>query len=227
MATKKKEPKPMTYFGMLLRWNITFKKLSNEDAGRIIKAAYTYVLENIETDFSDNAVLEVLWSDVAAWLNTSCEKFEKQRKDASIAGSISAENRKRLKEENDKLKKELEKQHSLTPVNECQENQSNPNQSNPNQNKAKSLSLSSSSSSTEKQYPFDVDLRNLKEYFKNHIAPIRHPEEYNKLGELLSAYGFTFVKQCIDIGKQKGANSVAYVEKICVSEARREHGLSD
>lgn len=50
---------------LLKRWrNIICNELTDEEAGRLLLAAYDYVGNGVEPDFEDNRALKVFWEDV-------------------------------------------------------------------------------------------------------------------------------------------------------------------
>lgn len=91
MANKKKSPQII----MLDRWKDNFQKLTDEEAGKIIKAIYAYWHEGEMPKFKDR-LLEFFWDDILTWLDDSRENYKNECE----------KNRQRIQDYWDKVKKE-------------------------------------------------------------------------------------------------------------------------
>ena len=72
---------------LLERFSVGFSMITDEQAGRIIKAVYSYRFENKEPDFKNDVILKFFWLDIKNWLDESqtayMEKCEKNRENIS------------------------------------------------------------------------------------------------------------------------------------------------
>lgn len=91
MANKKKSPQII----MLDRWKDNFKKLTDEEAGKIIKAIYAYWHEGEMPKFEDR-LMSFFWDDILIWLDDSRENYKNECE----------KNRRRIQDYWDKVKKE-------------------------------------------------------------------------------------------------------------------------
>lgn len=101
MSEEKKKPKGML---LLLRWQKNFNALSDESAGRMVKAMFEYETNNSNIVFND-AVLDFFWNEVRDWLDASRQHWKDVVEKRSEAGRISAA-----------VKKSNKRQHMLASV---------------------------------------------------------------------------------------------------------------
>lgn len=101
MSEEKKKPKGML---LLLRWQKNFNALSDESAGRMVKAMFEYETNNSNIVFND-AVLDFFWNEVRDWLDANRQHWKDVVEKRSEAGRISAA-----------VKKTNKRQHMLTSV---------------------------------------------------------------------------------------------------------------
>ena len=99
MAKVKENEYERVYFSLLSRFGKGIKKLTDEDAGRLLKAIYDFELDEQEPDFDEDTetLLAYVWSDVRDWLEDNKKYYRTKCENASIAGKISAEKRKQSK----------------------------------------------------------------------------------------------------------------------------------
>ena len=81
-------------FYFLLEWADTFKLLTEEQCGRLIKAMIAYEKDGIEPDFSDD-ILRFAWlSNIKPKMDELNEHYQAKVRQTSEAGKASAEKRK-------------------------------------------------------------------------------------------------------------------------------------
>ena len=133
MAKAKKENDyERVYFSLLSRFEKGIKKITDEEAGRLLKAIYGFEIDEQEPDFDEDTeiLLAYVWSDVRDWLENNKKYYRTKCENASIAGKISAEKRKQSKAS--------KQEESATVVNGRQRSSTNINKNkNPNKNKNK------------------------------------------------------------------------------------------
>lgn len=132
MAKAKENDYERVYFSLLSRFEKGIKKLTDEEAGRLLKAIYGFEIDEQEPDFDEDTeiLLAYVWSDVRDWLENNKKYYRTKCENASIAGKISAEKRKQSKAS--------KQEESATVVNGRQRSSTNINKNkNPNKNKNK------------------------------------------------------------------------------------------
>lgn len=72
--------------------------LTNEEAGRFIKACCAFAFDGIEPDFSDDSRMAFAWQIVSAQITTSIEIGIKNAERGRRGGRASGESRKKTKE---------------------------------------------------------------------------------------------------------------------------------
>ena len=85
----------MTEAGYFLFWRSTYNlmlELTEEDRMRLLLAMCAYVFDDVEPDFSDNVLLRVGWTQVAAGLDAERKRREKKPSKKKEAKSEKAEN---------------------------------------------------------------------------------------------------------------------------------------
>lgn len=92
--TKKSLP---VFLPVLIRWKQVIDKLTDCEAGMLLKAMYNYRIEGKTPDFSENDRLDIIWCDVAFWLNSAAEKYELKVEKARAAARKSVEARNKSK----------------------------------------------------------------------------------------------------------------------------------
>jgi hypothetical protein len=132
MAKAKENDYERVYFSLLSRFEKGIKKLTDEEAGRLLKAIYGFELDEQEPDFDEETetLLAYLWYDIHEWLENNKKYYRKKCEMASLAGKLSAEKRKQAKAS--------KQEESATVVNGRQRSSTNINKNkNPNKNKNK------------------------------------------------------------------------------------------
>lgn len=130
MAKAKENDYERVYFSLLSRFEKGIKKLTDDEAGRLLKAIYGFEIDEQEPDFDEDTetLLAYVWSDVRDWLENNKKYYRTKCENASIAGKISAEKRKQSKAS--------KQEESATVVNGRQRSSTNIN-TNKNKNKNK------------------------------------------------------------------------------------------
>lgn len=72
-------------------WKNIFDELPDEDAGKLIKHIFSYV--NDEKPQSDSVLIKAVFANIKATLKRDLDRWEKQLKQRSEAGKLSAEKR--------------------------------------------------------------------------------------------------------------------------------------
>lgn len=128
MAKVKENDYERVYFSLLSRFEKGIKKLTDEEAGRLLKAIYGFEIDKQEPDFDEETetLLAYVWCDVREWLERNKKFYKNKCVQSSIAGKISAEKRRQAKAS--------KQEESATVVNGRQRSSTNRNQ-NQNQNK--------------------------------------------------------------------------------------------
>ena len=142
MAKVKENEYERVYFSLLSRFGKGIKKLTDEDAGRLLKAIYDFELDEQEPDFDEETetLLAYLWYDIHEWLENNKKYYRKKCEMASLAGKLSAEKR--------KLSKASKQEESATVVNGRQRSSTNINI---NKNKNKNKNKNQNEKETEKE----------------------------------------------------------------------------
>lgn len=130
MAKAKENDYERVYFSLLSRFEKGIKKLTDDEAGRLLKAIYGFEIDEQEPNFDEDTetLLAYVWSDVRDWLENNKKYYRTKCENASIAGKISAEKRKQSKAS--------KQEESATVVNGRQRSSTNIN-TNTNKNKNK------------------------------------------------------------------------------------------
>ena len=134
MAKAKENDYERLYFSLLSRFEKGIKKLTDEEAGRLLKAIYGFEIDEQEPNFDEDTetLLAYVWSDVRDWLEDNKKYYRTKCENASIAGKISAEKRKQSKAS--------KQEESATVVNGRQRSSTNIN-TNKNKNKNKNKKI--------------------------------------------------------------------------------------
>ena len=142
MARVKENDYERVYFSLLSRFGKGIKKLTDEEAGRLLKAIYGFELDEQEPDFDEETetLLAYLWYDIHEWLENNKKYYRKKCEMASLAGKLSAEKRKQAKAS--------KQEESATVVNGRQRSSTNINT---NKNKNKNKNKNPNEKETEKE----------------------------------------------------------------------------
>ena len=142
MAKAKENDYERLYFSLLSRFEKGIKKLTDEEAGRLLKAIYGFEIDEQEPNFDEDTetLLAYVWSDVRDWLEDNKKYYRTKCENASIAGKISAEKRKQSKAS--------KQEESATVVNGRQRSSTNINT---NKNKNKNKNKNPNEKETEKE----------------------------------------------------------------------------
>ena len=142
MAKVKENDYERVYFSLLSRFGKGIKKLTDEEAGRLLKAIYGFELDEQEPDFDEETetLLAYLWYDIHEWLENNKKYYRKKCEMASLAGKLSAEKRKQSKAS--------KQEESATVVNGRQRSSTNINT---NKNKNKNKNKNPNEKETEKE----------------------------------------------------------------------------
>lgn len=223
MANKKKSPQII----MLDRWKDNFKKLTDEEAGKIIKAIYAYWHEGEMPKFEDR-LMSFFWDDILIWLDDSRENYKNECE----------KNRRRIQDYWDKVKKE-----KTIPPNTTEYETIPPNTTEYlDKDKDKDKPKDKDNDKDKTDIDVDVDggdpsniqttsymdisdffTRNPKakkvlNRFRLKIGNFRSPEEYEQLKQIIIDYDETdYIMYCIDFMQNEGGRSVKYLEMICES----------
>lgn len=193
---------------LLDRWRSSFEMLSDAQAGQIIKAMFKYIQDGEIPEFTD-MLLCFFWQDIKIWLDETQEHYKKVIAAKSKAGQASGISRKNKTEhsgtkgtyvDKDKDKdKEIEKE------------------------KDKDIDIDVDIEQKNKSISFleNPEFKKAKEYFKEKIGPLRNVDEFARLNDLINDFGYDVVMVCIDIAKEKGAQTIQYLETVCQSNARK------
>ena len=145
MAKAKENDYERVYFSLLSRFEKGIKKLTDEEAGRLLKAIYGFEIDEQEPDFDEDTeiLLAYVWSDVRDWLENNKKYYRTKCENASIAGKISAEKRKQSKAS--------KQEESATVVNGRQRSSTNINKNkNPNEKETEKEKVSDENRISEK-----------------------------------------------------------------------------
>lgn len=146
MAKVKEKDSERVYFSLLTRFGKGIKKLTDDEAGRLLKAIYDFELEEQEPDFDEEeeTLLSYLWSDIHEWLENNKRYYRKKCEMASLAGKLSAKKR--------KLSKTSDSAGSATVVNGRQRSSTIENtNTNKNINKNKNINTNPNEKEREKE----------------------------------------------------------------------------
>ena len=209
MANKKKSPQII----MLDRWKDNFKKLTDEEAGKIIKAIYAYWHEGEMPKFEDR-LMSFFWDDILIWLDDSRENYKNECE----------KNRRRIQDYWDKVKKE-----KAIPPNTTEYLDKDKDKDKPKDKDKDKTGIDvdggdpSNIQTTSYMDISDFFTRNPKakkvlNRFRLKIGNFRSPEEYEQLKQIIIAYDETdYILYCIDFMQNEGGRSVKYLEMICES----------
>lgn len=182
---------------LLDRWGVIFAELTDEQAGKILKAMYQYKHKEQVPQFKDNE-LRLFWLDVKQWIDESNEHYKSVIEKRSKAGRVSSENRK--SKQNEQV---------LTSVDNA-----NPN---PNPNAKPNANVKDNDIDHDHD-PTGSNFEKIKRYFENNIGDLRSANELRELKDLSRQYFADYIISCIDFMKYKKGRSVEYLKNVCDSQ---------
>ena len=89
------------FLPILIRWKPVIDKLTDCEAGILLKAIYNYRIKGEVPDFTEYDRLDIIWCDVAFWLDSAAEKYELKVEKARAAARKSVEARNKAKNGNE------------------------------------------------------------------------------------------------------------------------------
>jgi len=197
---------------LLDRWGVIFAELTDEQAGKILKAMYQYKHKEQVPQFKDNE-LRLFWLDVKQWIDESNEHYKSVIEKRSKAGRVSSENRK--SKQNEQMLTSVQNEQVLTSVDNA-----NPK---PNANAKPNANPKPNANAKGNDIDHDHDptgsnFEKIKRYFENNIGDLRSANELRELKDLSRQYFADYIISCIDFMKYKNGRSVEYLKNVCDSQ---------